>query len=141
MNLIFKRKFVFLICLFISSILSEKVHSQNNEWENPQVLDFNKEKPHVEFVLFNSIVDAKTENFSKSPYYKNLNGDWKFTYVDKYADRIKDFYRIDLNDSDWSTIPVPSNWELKRFGIPIYTNIVYPHPKMPPFIGKDNQVG
>ena len=30
---------------------------------------------------------------------------------------------------------------MKGFGIPIYTNITYPHPKTPPFIGENNPVG
>jgi beta-galactosidase len=62
-------------------------------------------------------------------------------YVDKYANRQKDFYKTGLNDSKWNNIAVPSNWEVKGFGIPIYTNIIYPHPKNPPFIGEDNPVG
>jgi beta-galactosidase len=62
-------------------------------------------------------------------------------YVDRYANRSKDFYRTDLNDSKWNTIPVPSNWEREGFGIPIYTNIVYPFPKNPPFVGEDDPVG
>jgi beta-galactosidase len=84
---------------------------------------------------------VKNDDYSKSPYCKTLNGTWKFTYVDKHADRIKDFYRTNLNDASWSNILVPSNWELKGFGIPIYTNITYPHPRNPPFIGENNPVG
>ena len=33
---------------------------------------------------------------------------------------------VDFKGSDWNTIEVPSNWELKGFGQPIYTNINYP---------------
>ena len=40
--------------------------------------------------------------------------------------------------SGWPDIPVPSDWELQGFGIPIYTNIVYPFPKNPPFIDHEN---
>ena len=115
--------------------------AQNNEWENPQKIDELREKPHATFMLFNKQEDVIADDYSKSPYYKLLNGDWKFTYVDKYADRIKDFYRDDLDDKNWAKIPVPSNWELEGFGTPIYTNIVYPFPKNPPFVGENNPVG
>ncbi|MFD2160801.1 glycoside hydrolase family 2 TIM barrel-domain containing protein [Paradesertivirga mongoliensis] len=115
--------------------------SQNNEWENPSVLDFNKEKPHATFMLYSDATNVKADNYSKSPYHQSLNGKWKFVYVDKYADRIKDFYRTDLDDKNWADIPVPSNWERKGFGIPIYTNVTYPHPRNPPFIGENNPVG
>ncbi len=114
---------------------------KNNDWENPQFFELNKEKPHASFMLYNNAAHVKVDDYSKSPFYKLLNGTWKFTYTDKHADRLKDFYRTDLNDAKWSDIPVPSNWELKGFGIPIYTNITYPHPKNPPFIGENNPVG
>lgn len=115
--------------------------STTNDWENPGLVEQNKEKPHATFMLFNNEQDVKADDYSKSPWYQSLNGKWKFTYVDKYADRVTDFYRTNLDDKQWKDIAVPSNWELKGFGIPIYTNIAYPHPKNPPFIGANNPVG
>lgn len=115
--------------------------SKNNDWENHQLIEFNKEKPRATFMLFDSAEDVKTDVYNKSPWYKSLNGTWKFVYADKYANRLKDFYREDLSDKTWADIAVPSNWELKGFGIPIYTNVVYPHPRNPPFIGENNPVG
>lgn len=116
-------------------------NAQNNDWENPKLIDQGKEKAHASFMLFDSEKDVITDDYTKSTYYQSLNGQWKFNYVDKYADRITDFYKTDLNDAGWANINVPSNWELKGFGIPIYTNITYPFPKNPPFIGENNPVG
>jgi hypothetical protein len=115
--------------------------AQNNDWENPQLFDWNKEKPHATFMLFDKKEDVVADDYSRSSFYQSLNGTWKFVYTDKYAGRIQDFYRTGLDDTKWSNIDVPSNWESKGFGIPIYTNIVYPHPKNPPFIGENNPVG
>jgi beta-galactosidase len=115
--------------------------AQNNDWENPALVDQGKEKPHVNFMLFDNENDVVKDDYTKSAYYKSLNGTWKFNYVDKYANRFKDFYRTDLNDGSWANINVPANWELQGFGIPIYTNITYPHPRTPPFIGENNPVG
>jgi len=115
--------------------------TKNNDWENPQLFELNKEKPHATYMLFSKKEDVVKDDYSRSPFYQSLNGQWKFTYVDKHADRSKDFYRTDLNDGKWSNITVPSNWELKGFGIPIYTNVTYPHPRTPPFIGENNPVG
>ena len=70
-----------------------------------------------------------------------MNGTWKFNYTAKVADRIRDFYKPELNNSQWKEITVPSNWELQGYGVPIYTNITYPFPKNPPFVGEDNPVG
>ncbi|MCD0489516.1 DUF4981 domain-containing protein [Pedobacter sp. MC2016-14] len=117
------------------------VKAQNNDWENPQLLDQGKEKPHVTFMLFNQQKDAIADDYSKSTNFKSLNGTWKFSYVDQYKDRRTDFYKTSLDDSGWANLNVPSNWELNGFGVPIYTNITYPHPKNPPFTGANNPVG
>lgn len=129
-----------LSALLLISFLSLS-QSQNNDWENHQKFEQNKERPHATFMLFKNAADVIADDYARSPNHLSLNGTWKFTYVDKHASRIKDFYRADLNTSKWSNIKVPSNWEIEGFGIPIYTNIKYPHPNNPPFIGENNPVG
>lgn len=128
-----------LLLLLLVCVLP--VAAQQNDWENPSLVDQGKEKAHASFILFDNDKDAIEDDYAKSPYYQLLNGVWKFNYVDQHKDRIKDFYRPELADANWKTINVPSNWELNGFGIPIYTNIIYPHPKTPPFIGDNNPVG
>lgn len=127
--------------LWIAVLFSQAVFAQQNLWENPAIFEINKEKPHVGFMLFDKQTDAVADDYQLSPWYQSLNGVWKFVYTDRYADRVKDFYSDKTDVSKWSDISVPSNWELKGFGIPIYSNIIYPHPKNPPFIGPDNPVG
>ncbi|RYZ54467.1 MAG: hypothetical protein EOO14_14245, partial [Chitinophagaceae bacterium] len=134
-------KKILLLFLLAQTALLVPAQQPNNDWENERFFEWNKESPHATFMLFDKKADVAKDDYSQSPYYKSLNGNWKFVYVDKHADRIKDFYRTNLNDASWTSIPVPSNWELKGHGIPIYTNIVYPHAKNPPFIGDDNPVG
>lgn len=135
--------FAFSLCFLLSSSLPIRGFSQspNHEWENPQLYESGKEMPHADFRLYNRQADAAADDPARSSFYQLLNGTWKFIYVDKHANRIKDFYRTDLNVATWSNITVPSNWELKGFGIPIYSNIIYPFPKNPPFIGENNPVG
>ncbi len=50
-----------------------------------------------------------------------LNGDWNFKYY--LATTL-----LDINPQEWDTISVPSNWQLKGYGQPIYTNVTYPYP-------------
>ena len=114
---------------------------QNNDWENPALVDENKEKPHATGMIFSNAADVKADDYSRSASYQSLNGTWKFTYTDQHATRPMDFYHTSLDDSKWNNLTVPSNWEMKGFGIPVYTNIVYPFPKNPPFIGDKNPVG
>ncbi len=115
--------------------------AQKNDWENQTLIDQNKEKPHATFMVYDRTDDVITDDYSRSPFHQSLNGTWKFRYADRAAERMLDFYRTDLNDNKWDNIPVPSNWEIQGFGIPIYTNIVYPFPKNPPFVGEDDPVG
>ncbi|NTE03116.1 DUF4981 domain-containing protein [Agrobacterium tumefaciens] len=129
------------LLIFFSFLTFGITNAQNNDWENPKLVDQGKEKAHVTFMLFDQKNDVIGDDYTKSPYHKSLNGQWKFNYVDKYADRPQDFYQTNFNDGGWANLTVPSNWELNGFGIPIYTNITYPYPKNPPFIGENNPVG
>ncbi len=128
--------------VMIGIFLCQLVTAQTaNTWENPILVDENKEAPHATFMVFDKKEDVMVDDYSRSPFYRSLNGVWKFVYADKIQQRPTNFFEPALDDSKWNDLAVPSNWELKGFGIPIYTNIVYPYPKNPPFIGGDNPVG
>jgi len=129
--------------LFYSFLLATQfIVAQQNEWENPGIVDRNKELPRATFVIFDKSTDAINGSPEASGYYKSLNGQWKFNIVKKTSEKPDGFYAADFNDSSWKDITVPSNWEMQGHDIPIYTNIVYPFPKNPPFIGGDyNPVG
>jgi len=127
------------LLIIIGLLYLVQAKAQNNDWENPLLVDIGKEKSHVNFMLFDHSKDAIADDFSRSENYKSLNGNWKFNYVDQHKDRPTDF--LNINDAGWANLKVPSNWELNGFGVPIYTNIAYPHPRTPPFIGPNNPVG
>ena len=130
---------LFLSCLFCG--LSPTAKAQNNEWENPTKYEWNKDKPHADFRLYERADDAVNDNPQKSPWQYSLNGTWKFVYAPSIAESIRDFYRTDLSDNDWDTIIVPSNWEIQGFGEPIIRNIQYVFSPNPPYIDVDNPVG
>lgn len=134
---------------FLLSFASFCVHSQskmkdfskNNYWENPTIIEENKEKPRAFFTLFDTESQLLNDDARFVSTQKSLNGDWKFDYTDKVAYRPTDFYKETYDDKTWNNIIVPSNWELQGFGVPIYTNVIYPFPKNPPFVGENNPVG
>ena len=97
-----------------------------NDWENPVVVGLNKELPHVTYIPYKDIETALVNNPAHSPFYLSLNGRWRFNWVKKPADRPIDFHKKEYDVSQWNDIIVPGNWELQGFGIPIYTNILYP---------------
>lgn len=117
------------------------VCARQNEWENPLRYEWNKERPHADFALYESADDARTEDYALSPWYKSLNGTWKFRYAPSVEESMKDFYRTDLEDGEWDDIRVPSNWELQGFGEPIIRNIQYVFSSNPPYIDVENPVG
>ena len=112
------------------------------DWENPQVVGRNKEPAHCTYIPYADKQTALKNDPAKSPFYKSLNGIWKFNWVRKPSDRPINFYRHDYDVSQWNNIKVPGNWELQGFGVPIYTDTDYLFPANPPHIPHDyNPVG
>lgn len=111
-------------------------------WENLSVLQVNTEKPHATFTSYQDGKSALSFDRLNSANFKLLNGDWKFHWVPKPADRPQNFYKTNFDDGSWATIPVPSNWEIEGYGTAIYTSAHYPFPKDAPHIPhSDNPVG
>ena len=114
------------------------------DWENPKMFDRNKTAPHATLMPFEDIKQALQNDRTESPFFQSLNGLWKFNWVRRPADRPVDFYRNDYDVSGWDEIPVPANWELQGYGIPIYVNQPYAwtrHPN-PPLVDHNwNPVG
>ena len=112
--------------------------------ENPAVVGRNKLKAHAFAIPYADVEQAFADKWSDSPWFMSLNGEWKFNWVRKPADRPEGFQTPGFDDGNWDTIPVPSNWELQGYGVPIYVNQPYeftddPHP---PHIPHDyNPVG
>jgi beta-galactosidase len=111
------------------------------DWQDPQIVGWGKEPPHCTLLPYPDVQSAAKPR-QDSPYYKSLNGKWRFNWVRRPADRPVDFYKPDYDASSWAEIPVPSNWQMHGYDIPIYTNIRYPFPANPPYIPDEyNPVG
>ena len=89
------------------------------------VVAVNRLEPHATLFPFESHRAALAGDRSASANYLLLNGKWKFNWSRKPADRPVDFYKPGYDVSSWDDIPVPSNWEMKGYGVPIYVNIRY----------------
>jgi beta-galactosidase len=112
------------------------------DWENPEVIGINKEPGHCTLIPYSDKRTALQADRTASSFYKSLNGNWKFNWVRKPADRPIDFYKFEYDVSGWREIPVPSNWQMHGYGIPIYLNMRHPFPANPPYIPHDyNPVG
>jgi beta-galactosidase len=112
------------------------------DWENPDVNSKNREPIGCTRTPFPDAEAARTQPREASPWFQSLDGDWKFNWVPKPADKPTGFQDPAFDVSGWKEIPVPSCWELEGYGIPIYTNVKYPFPADPPRLPKDdNPVG
>ncbi len=102
------------------------------DWQNPELTGVNNEPPHATLIVCPDAATARrigpadNRERVKSPFYRSLNGDWKYHYAPNLQARVQGFWKPDFNDRAWSTIPVPSNVEMQGYGIPIYVNIKYP---------------
>ncbi|MHA1791919.1 MAG: sugar-binding domain-containing protein, partial [Promethearchaeota archaeon] len=99
---------------------------KRKEWEDPEIIGINKERAHHLTVPHDTKDSAVSGRMDGSPYYRLLNGLWKFNWVKSPRNKPDGFHELNFDDSEWSVIPVPSNWQLEGHGIPIYTNFRYP---------------
>lgn len=112
-----------------------------NEINDPAQFAIGREVPRATFIPYTT-VDEALRGDSASRWTLSLNGDWKFNFAKNPSSRPVGFQTPGYDVSAWDDIEVPSNWELKGHGKPIYTNIIYPFPKNPPYPpAEDNPVG
>ena len=133
--------------IFTSMLINLSLYSFSNlygqesvhDWENSEIFGINKEEAHNTTIPFATFEQAIKGDRESSPFYKLLNGKWKFNWVPKPADRPLDFYKTDYDVSTWDEIPVPISWQLYGYGIPIYLNTDYAFGVVnPPYIPHDN---
>lgn len=56
-----------------------------------------------------------------------LSGKWSFRWYAKVSDLPKDYAEETFDRTKMDLIDVPSNWQIKGYDVPIYTNIAYPY--------------
>jgi len=88
-------------------------------WQNPSIYSIN--------TLKRNSLDARIDVAGKS-YEQCLNGNWRFKFFESVNNVTDDMFAKDYDVSSFDVISVPSNWQLKGYDIPIYTNTRYPYP-------------
>jgi beta-galactosidase len=95
------------------------------DWENPQVVGIDKLEAHAPVYPFADEQTARTLDRTRSPFYRLLNGRWKFHFSPNPEARPKTFFETSFDDAAWDTIPVPANIEKHGYAPPLYVNIGY----------------
>ena len=113
------------------------------EWEDPEIIGYRKEAARCTSIPF---PDRKTALKNEgSPFVQDLNGPWKFRWSPNPGERPRHFFRPDHDVAGWDEIEVPSNMEIKGYGIPYYRNFghTYSLSKLciPRISHSDNPVG
>ena len=122
----------------VAKVREQRRRERALEWQNELVNYVNVEPARAYSFPLASEKDALTPDLPETPYVKSLDGKWKYNWGGSYERRARNqFYSVGYDDSRWYEIDVPSCVELKGFGVPIYTNIAYPHPRTPPNPGSD----
>ncbi|MFN2285065.1 MAG: glycoside hydrolase family 2 TIM barrel-domain containing protein, partial [Anaerolineae bacterium] len=110
-----------------------------NDWENPQMVGQNKEPAHATLLPYQDTQSALEGDRNACTNFKLLNGDWQFKWAPNPASAPEDIHVEPFYDDGWDTIPVPSNWQMQGYGVPMYTNVQYPFPPdYMPEVPKDN---
>lgn len=93
-----------------------------NYIENLDVFEYGQEESHAYYI---------------PEHHKLLNGSWKFFYADTPEEIPSEFYSERYSDSKWDTIDVPSNWEMRGYGDPLFRNVSAPFIANPPQTPRD----
>ena len=114
-----------LLAIVLAALPGPARAQERLDWENEQVVGINKLDPHSPVYPFADAATAASLARAKSPYYRLLNGQWKFQFSPNPEARPVAFYEAAFDDSRWETIPVPSNIEMQGYAPPLYVNIGY----------------
>ncbi len=114
------KPFRLFAALGVATFLIPPFLEGQERWENPAVFQVGREAPHATLLPFGDQSSALTGNPEASPFFLSLNGPWTFSWVPRPSDAPEGFQSLDFSDESWTSIPVPSNWEMEGFGIPLY---------------------
>ena len=127
----------YLLYIIIYSLCLGLSAQTFTEWQDPAVFEVNKLYPRA-----NIPDNNRSSNFINYIDW-GLSPLWKFHYAPNADERPTDFFRTDYDDSGWGTIPVPGNWELNGYGVPVYVNTTndFDNSQLPKVPVKGNAVG
>ena len=110
-------------------------------WENHQIDGINRMPARAHFLTFPTREKALLGDNGYTHAFKNLNGVWKFLFLDAPEYSPEGFYRSDFDTSSMDDITVPGNWQLQGYGKMHYSDLWYNFPINPPYVPTENPTG
>ncbi|MDR2389204.1 MAG: DUF4981 domain-containing protein [Tannerellaceae bacterium] len=71
------------------------------------------------------------------PEHLSLNGLWRFFLGNTPEEIPRNFFEEKFNDKAWSSLPVPSNWEMEGHGDKLFRNVHAPFRANPPLVPRE----
>ena len=93
------------------------------------------------FLTFPSKEKALLNNNRYTHAFKNLNGVWKFMFLDAPEYSPEGFFNSDFDVTKMDDITVPGNWQLQGYGKMHYSDLWYNFPINPPYVPTENPTG
>lgn len=104
--------------------MTERMMQPQLAWlEDPEVFQVNRLDAHSDHMYYQSEEDRQA---GKNRLCQSLNGQWKFAWSSRPADRPERFYEEGYEDSAFGTITVPGHIELQGYDQIHYINTMYP---------------
>lgn len=110
-------------------------------WENHQIDGINRMLARAHFLTFPSKEKALLNNNRYTHAFKNLNGVWKFMFLDAPEYSPEGFFNSDFDVTKMDDITVPGNWQLQGYGKMHYSDLWYNFPINPPYVPTENPTG
>ena len=110
-------------------------------WENHQIDGINRMPARAHFLTFPSKEKALLNNNRYTHAFKNLNGVWKFMFLDAPEYSPEGFFNSDFDVTKMDDITVPGNWQLQGYGKMHYSDLWYNFPINPPYVPTENPTG
>lgn len=110
-------------------------------WENHQIDGINRMPARAHFLTFPSKEKALLNNNRYTHAFKNLNGVWKFMFLDAPEYSPEGFFNSDFDVTKMDDITVPVNWQLQGYGKMHYSDLWYNFPINPPYVPTENPTG
>lgn len=110
-------------------------------WVAPELGSINRLPMRSPLVPFPDAASARGDEREASPWFRLLDGTWRFTLADRPEEVPDDFADPAFDDSGWGDIAVPGNWTVQGWDRPHYTNIAMPFPQRPPDVPDENPTG
>jgi beta-galactosidase len=110
-------------------------------WKTPECTGVGRLAARSPLVPFPDAKTARAGEREASPWFRRLDGRWRFRLCPRPEAAPADFFAPGHDDSAWSAVEVPGCWPMQGFDRPHYTNVQMPFRAEPPDVPDENPSG